>query len=214
MLEGHMSEGGIMSVKQKYLRDENGDIFSPIVSASSIITSRDINSSTTIEQILPYTYRVNSVDGYSTNLKIFDGSVYNWTMIKIHLLLKTSTTTTSKSIYFRFNNSNTSGGYAIDARRRDANWSSYNPVPMSSNVFLGDVAYDGNSSYLEATIINGGTWHPYKSSIGTATSTSDDYSISACSGQFSHSGLGAQLQSIYIPASQGIQAKGIVQIYT
>lgn len=214
MLKRHISERRIMSVKQKYLRDENGDIFSPIVSASSIITNRDSNSNATIEQILPYTYRVNSVSSYSTNLQIFSGSVYNWTMIKIHLLLKTSTISTAKSIYLRFNNSNTSGGYAIDARRRDANWSSYNTVSMTTNVFLGDVAHDKNTSYLEATIINGGTWHSFKSSIGTATSIEDDYSISACSGQFSHSGLGTQLQSIYIPAKQGIQAKGIIQIYT
>ena len=55
-----------MSVKQKYLRDENGEIFSPIVSASSVYLS----NGSPIQPIVLF----EASGGISTGLK-FDGSI-------------------------------------------------------------------------------------------------------------------------------------------
>lgn len=202
------------TVKQKYLKDENGEVFSPIVSASSVMTDRGFSNSS-IEEIVPYTYKVNLVGNNFTFLEIFSGNVPNWSLIKIYLTVKTASLSSSKAINLRFNDQDISSGYAIDARCRDDAWSKYNPVTLSANLYIGDVAYSGNSSYFEVTVLNGGDWwHSYKSLVGNATKTSGDYSISSCSGQFKHTDLSQQLTSLHLSLSQGIQAKGIVQIYT
>ena len=202
------------TVKQKYLKDENGEVFSPIVSASSVMTDRGFFNSS-IEEIVPYTYKVNLVGNNFTFLVIFSGNVPNWSLIKIYLTVKTASLSSSKAINLRFNDQDITSGYAIDARHRDDKWADYNPVTLSTNLFIGDVAYSGNSSYFEVTVINGGDWwHSYKSSVGNATKTEGEYSISSCSGQFKHTNLAQELTSLHLSLSQGMQAKGIIQVYT
>lgn len=204
--------GKMSIVQQKYLRDENGEVFSPIVEASSVIINRG-DAAQTVEEIIPYTYRVSS-SAFSTALPIFTGSISNWSMIKANFKVWTSELTTTKATYLRLNDTNSDGGYAIDARRRDDTWESYNPVNFTTNIFLGDIAYSGNTSYMELTIINGGTWHSFKNVMSNVTSTKAQYTLSVCSGQFSHSDVGKTLSSLKLIASQGIQAQGIIQIYT
>lgn len=202
------------TVKQKYIKDENGETFSPIVSASSVITDRGLSNSS-IEEIVPYTYKVNAVGSNFTFPEIFSGNIPNWTLIKIYLTVKTANLSSTKAIYLRFNDQDISSGYAIDARHRDDKWSSYNPVNLSTNIYIGDVAYIVNSSYIEVTVLNGGNlWHSYKSLVGNATKTDGEYSISSCSGQFNHADLSQQLTSLHLSLSQGGQVKGVVQIYT
>lgn len=207
------------TVKQKYLKDENGEVFSPIVSASSVMTDRGFSNSS-IEEIIPYTYKVNLVGNNFTFLEIFSGNIPNWTLIKIYLTVKTASLSKSKDINLRFNDQDISSEYAIDARCRDDAWSKYNPVTLSANLYIGDVAYSGNSSYFEVTVINGGDinggdwWHSYKSFVGNATRTEGEYSISSCSGQFKHTNLAQELTSLHLSLSQGMQAKGIIQVYT
>lgn len=58
------------TVKQKYLKDENGEVFSPIVSASSVMTDRGFSNSS-IEEIVPYTYKVNLVGNNFTFFRNF-----------------------------------------------------------------------------------------------------------------------------------------------
>lgn len=203
-----------MSVKQKYLKDENGEIFSPIVSAASVLTNRS-QSTKPIEELVPYTYRVSTSD-FSGSVQIFSGNIPNWSMIKVYLNASSSSTTTAKAIRMRFNDVNISEGFIIDARYRDDVVQKYNNISQTDNLFLGDFAYTGNTSYLELIVINGaGNWMSFKSCLSTVTSVTAQYSLSVCSGQFSHSSLHTSLTSLKIVAPQGFKiGNGIVQIYT
>lgn len=202
------------TVTQKYLKDENGDIISPITSAKSVMIDRG-NFASTVEEIIPYTYRIQSGRKTVTSQLLFQGAISNWTMIKAHLLVITDSITDSRALNVRLNNTDIIAGYGIDARRRDGNWESYNPVDMKSNVFLGDIAYGGFSSYVDFTIINDTTeWHTFKSFVSTVTGTSGQYSLSACSGEFKHPDSRQNITQIDLYASQGIQkVHGILQIY-
>lgn len=204
-----------MSVKQKYLKDENGEIFSPIVSAASVLTNRS-QSTRPIEELIPYTFSLNDNDSFSTSLPIFSGNISNWTMIKFYFNVKTSNITGAKAVYLRLNNTNIANGYIVDARCRDGAFTKYNNITSTNNVFLGDVAYTGHSSYIECTVVcsRGNGWHTFKSSVGSVSNEADKNSLSTCSGQFSLSNANTQLTSIHLIAAQGIKVTGIVQIYT
>lgn len=201
------------TVTQKYLKDENGDIISPITSAKSVMIDRG-NFASTVEGIIPYTYRIQSGGKTVTSQLLFQGAISNWTMIKAHLLVMTDSITDSRAIDVKLNNTDITTGYGIDARRRDGKWDSYNPVDMKVNVYLGDIAYGGFSSYVDFTIINDTTeWHTFKSFVSTVTGTSGQYSLSACSGEFQHPNSKQNITQINLCASQGIKAHGILQIY-
>lgn len=210
-----LPEGRKMSVKQRYLKDENGEIFSPITSATSVLTNRS-QSTKPIEELVPYTFSLNENSSYSTSLPIFSGSISNWTMIKFYLNARTSDITTTKAVYLRLNDTNIASGHIVDARCRDGVFTKYNNITNTKNIFLGDVAYTGHSSYIECTVIcsRGNGWHSFKSSVGSVSGEADKNSLSACSGQFSLANANTQLTSVRLIAQQGIKVTGIVQIYT
>lgn len=200
------------TVTQKYLRDENGEIISPITSAKSVMIDRG-DFASTVEEILPYTYRIKSGGKTTTSQIIFSGSMSDWLMVKARFSVKSDSITTGKAVYLRINDTNVSAEYGIDARRVNETWESYNRMGATSNIYLGDIAYGGYTSYIDFIIMNDGTaWHSIKAFIGTATDTKGQYSISAYTGEFKHtSANNITLMSLIAP--QGIQADGILQIY-
>ena len=206
------------TVTQKYLRDENGEIISPITSAKSVMIDRG-DFASTVEEIIPYTYRIDCTSKFFTEMPIFNGTISKWTMIKLNLKVWTTNLVTNKNIELRLNDADITGGYVIDARRREGNWESYNPVSEKKTLFLGDIPFQGETSFLELTLINGQSstekgWFPFKSVLSSVAATKDQYSLSVASGQFEHPNLGSSLTSIALIVNQGIKALGMIQIYT
>ena len=204
------------TVNQRYLKDENGNVFSPVTSAKSVFINRG-NAASTVEEAIPYTYKIDSGDTYRNQQIIFDGNVSDWTMVKVYLTVLCSDSTTSKAVFLRINDTDCTGNiFEIDARCRDNGFSYYNPESMKPNIFVGDVAYTGNTSYMEIIILNkkGVGWHPFKTVVGNASGTNGKYSLSLCSGQLAHANMDKSLTQLKLITTQGIKVDGILQIFT
>ena len=121
----------------------------------------------------------------------------------------------SKAINFRINETSNMGYDFIDTRYRDAGNSYYNPRSSGSSwMFIGDIAYSSNTSYLEIQVNNRGlasTWSTLKSIIGNVTGTSGQYSVSTCSGQFSQ--YLSNLTKIELNTAGTIRATGIMEVW-
>lgn len=199
-----------MSQQIKYLKDENNEVFSPITSVNSIYLN---NSDSCLGDIVPLIYKFNQ-SSYSTGATLFSGNIDTVSLIKIYGFIQTNSVTTSKAIYLRINGKNCSAQYVIDARYRDAKVQYYHRVQNAdSDIYIGDVAYSGNTSYFEIIIPNrqGTAWNCIKSTIGNATKNTDQHSWSCCSGQFEQ--LITPLTKIELSVSQNVQTRGIIQIY-
>lgn len=64
-------------IEQKYLRDENGEIFSPIADWSSIIAENDLGETLPLKDLLSHKFKV-LFNGQSTS------SSYEWNMVALN----------------------------------------------------------------------------------------------------------------------------------
>lgn len=194
-------------INQKYLKDKDNGKFSPIVSANSVF----MEDGTLITECIPKLYRFD-YSSLATTLTVFSGNLPDWTLFTLYANIQTASNS-SKAVYLRINGQSNSGYDFIDARYRDGSTKYYNPISSGSFMFIGDVAYSGNTSYLEVTVFNRKitNWNTLKSVIGNATKTSDDFSISSCSGQFNQSM--PSLTKIELNATATIRATGIIEVY-
>lgn len=202
-------------IKQKYLRDENGETFSPITSASSVITNNRGNIESVVN-VLPYTYRIPVNTTYVESCVLFDGNIKEWSMIKGYFKLTSmSNTSDNKALYIVLNNENASGLALIDNRFLNTEFSYYNPV-STSKIFMGDIPYKNNTTYLKFEIVKSNDtslWFTFQSELPVTTINSGQFSQSKCTGQFKHNTLNQYINNIKLEHIRTLQCSGILQIY-
>lgn len=177
-----------MNVNGKYLKDESGNVFSPIVSTDTIYRT-DTQTGT---NCIPRVYQVTSSE--SKLICIFDNeSIEDWYLIKIYGNIKrklASGQEDSKAIYFTTNHSSTyvQTTYAMDRRFKDNTWSTYyRATTESSRLYIGDIPNLGNSTYIELSISRysvSSLWLTYNCILQNMTGDSTTGYYSNCGGQF------------------------------
>lgn len=198
-----------MSVKQKYIKDENGEIFSPISDASSVIMN-----GVSIDQLIPETYLIEE-SGYNTSGLLLSGlSIPNWSMIKIYGNIARSSNS-SDLLYIKLNGQKAKNRYIgnLYAQNGAVSVSGYNTV--EANPFLGAIVHEGVSSYLETVIVRKtNNFLAYKSSIYCQNSSeANSVGIHNVGGQFLHENSQTLNSIKLVLGSGGLNGNVIIQIY-
>lgn len=168
-------------VKNKYLKDENGDIFSPVTGDESVI----MNGGNTLRDFLPKRYTV--VLNNTSNFQKAGLSESNWSVMKIYASILRSDAS-GKAIYLSLNGEKASNQNILDFRLQGGNQGYYGRAGIeNAEIYLGDMWVPSNSSYVEITVLRNlsGGWHTIQSKIfSQASSANTDGGVSFCGGQF------------------------------
>lgn len=196
------------TVQSKYLKDENGEVFSPVTSDTSVM----LNGGSSLNEFLPKRYII-SLDSSSSTFQKTGINVSNWGLIKIYGSLKRSDDN-SRALYLELNGTTTTIQMTVDFRLKEAVQDYYARAgTKNADLYLGDIYMPTNSSYVGVEIVRGNNnWHTFHSRIFSQSDESTtDGGVSLCGGQFQQT-LDT-ITSISLKTSGTLQGTAFIEIY-